>query len=205
MSGDVQVRFCERLGVKFPRATHLVIGFSNEADARRVLAVLTKRFEKYGLALHPEKTKLIQFQPPRQQGDGTRTGFESFDLLGITHIRARSRRGKWVIQRRTAKGRIRRGWKAIAQWCRTHRHRPVREQHQALSQKLKGHYGYYGITGNAAALQRFRHRVQRIWHKWLARRSNVGMTWEKFNRMLQLFPLPPAIAVHSVLRRVAKP
>ena len=186
-------------------ADDVVIGFSNEADARRVLAVLPKRFGKYGLALHPEKTRLVRFHPPRKRQDGGTDEPGSFDLLGFTHHWAKSRRGYWVIKRRTAKGRFQRAVKAIAEWCRAHRHRPMREQHRILSQKLKGHNGYYGITGNAEALERFRFKVGRIWHKWLSRRSNQGLTWERFSRLLQVFPLPRAIAIHSVLRHAANP
>lgn len=186
-------------------ADDFVIGFSNEADAKRVMDVLPKRFGKYGLALHPEKTRLVRFHPPRKRRDGGTDEPESFDLLGFTHYWARSRRGNWVIKRKTAKGRFRRGLKAIAEWCRAHRHVPLKEQQRILSQKLKGHYGYYGITGNSQALVRFLDRVQTIWHKWLSRRSNQRLTWERFNQLLRLFPLPPAIAVHSVLRRAANP
>ena len=117
----------------------------------------------------------------------------------------KSRKGQWVIKRKTAKGRFRRGLKAIAEWCRAHRHLPMKEQLETLSQKLRGHYGYYGITGNSAALERFRDKVQIIWHKWLSRRSNQRMTWERFNQLQQIFTLPPAIAIHSVLRSAAKP
>lgn len=186
-------------------ADDFVIGFSSEADARRVMDVLPKRFGKYGLALHPEKTRLVRFHRPRQRRDGGTDEPESFDLLGFTHHWAMSRRGNWVIKRRTAKGRFRRGLKAIAEWCRAHRHFSMKEQQQTLSQKLRGHYGYYGITGNAQALARFRDRVQVIWHKWLSRRSNQRMTWERFNLLLRRFPLPRAIAVHSVLRSAANP
>ena len=186
-------------------ADDFVIGFSNEEDARRVLAVLPKRFGKYGLVLHPEKTRLVRFHPPRPRRGGGLDEPQSFDLLGFTHIWAKSRKGNWVIKRKTAKGRFRRALKVIAEWCRAHRHHSMKEQQRVLSQKLKGHYGYYGITGNAAALVRFRDRVQTIWHKWLARRSNQGMTFERFNQLLKVFPLPRAIAVHSVLRSAANP
>lgn len=186
-------------------ADDFVIGFRHEADARRVMDVLPKRFGKYGLVLHPEKTRLVRFHPPRLRRDGGADEPETFDLLGFTHHWARSRKGHWVIKRRTAKGRFRRGLKAAAEWCRKNRHRPIREQHKTLSQKLNGHYGYFGITGNADALQRFRFRVECIWHKWLARRSNRGMSWERFARMRQAFRLPPARAVHSVLGLAANP
>ena len=186
-------------------ADDFVIGCSNEVDAKRLMEVLPKRFGKYGLALHPEKTRLICFRPPRARRDGGTDEPGSFDLLGFTHFWAKSRKGQWVIKRKTAKGRFRRGLKAIAEWCRAHRHFPMKEQLEALSRKLRGHYGYYGITGNAAALARFRDRVQVIWHKWLSRRSNQRMTWERFNQLRKVFVLPPAIAIHSVLRSAAKP
>jgi group II intron reverse transcriptase/maturase len=184
-------------------ADDLVIGFAKEEDARRILEVLPKRLARYGLALHPEKTRLVCFHPPRRRRDGGLDEPGSFDFLGFSHIWARSRRGQWVIKRRTAKGRFRRGLVAIATWCREHRHRPIRAQHQVLSAKLRGHYGYYGITGNADALQRFRNRVQRIWHKWLSRRHNRPMPWSRFSDLMRAFPLPSGIAVHSSLRRTA--
>jgi group II intron reverse transcriptase/maturase len=186
-------------------ADDFVIGFSSEADARSVMGVLPKRFGKYGLSLHPEKTRLIRFRPPRPKPEGGVDEAGAFDLLGFTHFWARSRRGIWHIRRKTAKGRLRRGLKAIAEWCRSNRHRPLREQHTALSQKLRGHYGYYGITGNAAALQGLLHRAEHIWHGWLKRRSNRGMTWERFKRWLVVFPLPAPRIVHPAMPRTASP
>lgn len=186
-------------------ADDVVIGFSNEADARRVMDVLPKRFGKYGLTLHPEKTRLVPFpHPQRIRGKGSAEP-GAFDLLGFTHFWARSRRGFWHIRRKTAKGRVRRGLKTVAEWCRSNRHRPLREQHLVLSQKVRGHYGYFGITGNAAALAAFLHRVEEIWHAWLRRRSNRGMPWERFCRWLRVFPLPRPRVVHSVLPRTANP
>ncbi|HUC07402.1 MAG TPA: group II intron reverse transcriptase/maturase [Solirubrobacterales bacterium] len=185
-------------------ADDFVIGFSSEADARRVMDVLPKRMGKYGLTLHPEKTRLIRFHPPRQRRDGGIDEPGTFDLLGFTHLWTKSRKGRWYIRRKTAKGRLRRSLTAIAQWCRSNRHRPIREQHKTLSQKLRGHFGYYGITGNAEALARFRRSVECTWYRWLARRSWRPMSWERFSALQRVFPLPPAIAVHSVLRRAAK-
>ena len=180
-------------------ADDFLIGFSDELDARRVMTVLPKRFGKYGLTLHPAKTRLLRFLPPWRGGES-----ESFDLLGFTHIWAKSRKGNWVIKQRTAKERFRRALRAIADWCRKHRHQPLKEQCAKLSAKLRGHFGYFGITGNSEALQRFHMSVQRIWQKWLARRSAKGMTWERFNALLLLYPLPSAKAVHSTLRFAAK-
>lgn len=210
MSGDVHVRFCERLGVRFPRATHLVMVFGREDDARRVLEVLPKRFGKYGLTLHPEKTRLVAFRRPSgprpPKGGTTGTGPGNFYLLGFTHYWARARRGFWVVKQKTSKKRLSRAIQRVARWCREHRHLPVREQHKALARKLRGHCEYYGITGNSLALGRFRKGLLCAWRKWLDRRSyHAGMTWERFGRLLERYPIPPATAVHSLFRHAAKP
>ncbi len=185
-------------------ADDFVIGFAREEDARRVLDVLPKRFGKYGLTLHPDKTRLVAFRPPppsAERGSGVGAQSGTFDLLGFTHAWARSRRGNWVVKRCTAADRLRRAIRTIAQWCRTNRHRPIPDQHQTLSQKLRGHCAYYGITGNGEALRRFRDAVQRAWQKWLSRRSWAGrLSWDAFNALRQRFPLPPALVVHSVCR-----
>ena len=185
-------------------ADDFVIGFACEADARRVLDVLPKRFGKYGLTLHPDKTRLVAFRPPDPcPGTGPSAGPQpgTFDLLGFTHYWARSRQGNWVVKRRTAASRFRRALRMIAQWCRLHRHVPIPEQHRTLSQKLRGHCAYYGITGNGEALRHFRDAVQRIWQKWLSRRSWAGrLSWDAFNALRQRYPLPRALAVHSVCR-----
>jgi len=178
-------------------ADDFVIVCEYEHDARRTLEVLPKRLERFGLTMHPEKTRLVDFRRPPPDKGGPRRG--SFDLLGFTHYWGRSRKGRWTVKRKTAKGRFSRTAKRIADWCRTNRHRPMREQHEKLSQALKGHDAYYGITGNYDALNRLRERVKREWRKWLDRRSHkANMNWEKFNRLLEQYPLPPARVVHSV-------
>jgi len=189
-------------------ADDVVLVFREEEDARRVLAVLPKRFGRYGLTLHPEKTRLVEFhrpkcrRPPRDDDDGP----GSFDYLGFTHFWARSRKGNWVVKHRTAKDRFSRAVRAVSEWCRRNRHLPVREQHQRLSVRLRGHFAYYGITGNSRALVRFLWAVRRVWRKWLDRRSQrARMTWDRFTLLLQRYPLPPPIAVHSRLRRAANP
>jgi group II intron reverse transcriptase/maturase len=180
--------------------------FEREEDARRVLAVLSKRFAKYGLRLHPEKTRLVDFRsPPRAGGSGSQRE-RSFVLLGFTHFWGRSRKGRWVVKRKTAKDRFSRALRAVGWWCRVHRHWCLRDQQAALSRKLQGHYAYYGITGNSRALARFRYEVERLWRKWLGRRSWHGrMTWERFNRLRDCYPLPPARVVHSNYRPAATP
>ncbi len=180
--------------------------FEREEDARRVLAVLAKRFEKYGLRLHPEKTRLVDFRSPPRSGGGGSQRERSFALLGFTHFWGRSRKGRWVVKRKTAKDRFTRALRAIGQWCRAHRHWPVAAQQAALGRKLQGHYAYYGITGNGRALARFHYEVRRLWRKWLNRRSWHGrMTWEKFVRLATRYPFPQPRVVHSVYRRAATP
>jgi len=189
-------------------AVDFVIGCASEADARRVFAVLPKRFGKYGLTLHPDKTRLVPFVRP-----STRPGAEdeeprpgTFDLLGFTHYWGPARRGGWVVKRKTASDRFSRAVKKIADWCRQHRHEPVTEQHRTLGQKLRGHDAYYGITGNFPMLQRLRHVVGRLWRKWLARRRRgPPLAWVAFNRLLARLPLAPARVVHSAYRLAANP
>jgi RNA-directed DNA polymerase len=172
--------------------------FAQEADARRVLAVLAKRFAKYGLTLHPEKTKLIDFRRPTGNGDGP----GSFDMLGFTHFWGRSQKGNWVVQRKTSRSRFGRALHRVAEWCRRNRHRPVDEQHKTLVAKVRGHYNYFGITGNLRALGRFWHEVKRLWKKWLGRRnSQRSQTWEWFVQLVSRYPLPWPRIVHSVYRR----
>lgn len=189
-------------------ADDFVVVFEREDDARRVQAVLPQRFGKYGLALHPGKTRLIDFRRPTQRNDGDDGGEHrprSFELLGFAHFWGKSRRGKWVVRRKTASSRLRRALKRISDWCRAHRHDSIANQHAALSRKLRGHYAYFGITGNARALGYFLHAVERVWHKWLGRRSRAGMGWERFKRLLQRFQLPLPRIVHSIYRRAANP
>ncbi len=186
-------------------ADDFVIAFALESDARKVYEVLPKRFEKYGLTLHPEKTRLVRFYKPRQDSAGKGLDNQggspgSFVLLGFTHFWSRSLRGYWVIKRRTAPSRFRRALRRIDDWCRRNRCLPIEMQHKQLSMKLHGHYGYYGITGNSYAIGRFLWWAGRTWRRWLNRRSQrAKMPWDKFNRLLGRYPLPPARCVHSVL------
>ena len=187
--------------MRFPSATRPVLVFEHEGDARRVLGVLAKRLGKYGLRLHPEKTRMVEFCRPSKSKRGGSQRERSFAMLGFTHYWGRSRKGRWVVKRKTAKDRVSRALRGIGQWCRRHRHWKVRDQHAALCRKLRGHYAYYGITGNAPALARFRHEVRRCWHKWLARRGGrTRMTWSRYLHVLSAFPLPPVRVVHSVYR-----
>ena len=185
-------------------ADDFVIGFTKEEDARRVLEVLPKRFGKYGLTLHPDKTRLVPFRSPASSGgggSGKGTSPGTFDLLGFTHFWGRSLKGNWVVKRRTAASRLQRAIRRLADWCRFHRHLPIPEQHQTLGQKLRGHFAYYGITGNGEALRCFRDAALGFWRKWLSRRSRGNsISWDHFNLLLKRYPLPAAVVVHSVCR-----
>jgi group II intron reverse transcriptase/maturase len=183
-------------------ADDMVFIFEREADAKRVHDVLPKRFGKYGLTLHPEKTRMAKFtRPPRRPtaGGPSRTAERSdtFDFLGFTHHWARSRAGNNVVKRRTAADRFSRSLRRTKDWCRQHRHDPLRAQQQGLAAKVRGHYAYYGITGNYPALKRLLHEVKRTWRKWLSTRSRDGrLSWARMNKLLERFPLPQPRIVH---------
>ena len=190
-------------------ADDAVLVFSCKADAERVMAVLPKRFGKYGLALHPAKTRMVEFVRPDRRaqrvGPAAPARPATFDFLGLTHYWQRSRTGKWIAHRSTAKERYRRALKHVAMWCRKHRHDDMRVQHQVLSVKLRGHYAYYGVLGNSRALYRFRHQVTRIWRKWLSRRSRCETpNWEQMTRLLERYPLPKPRMLRSA-QRAANP
>jgi RNA-directed DNA polymerase len=178
-----------------------VLLFEYEEDARRVMAVLPKRFGKYGLTLHPDKTRLVAFERPdrmkrtRGRGDGPDEP-GTFDFLGFTiHWGKSPMTGKWVVKTRTAADRFRRTLQRISQWCKTHRHDPLEMQQQALNQKLRGHYGYYGRKGNRGRCASLRYHVVLAWWRWLRRRSQRDLSWEAMSRLLQRYPLLTTAAV----------
>lgn len=191
-------------------ADDFVVVFQRETDARRVLEVLPKRFGKYGLCLHPDKTRLVRFERPRRKPEPRQPheGPRSFDLLGFTHFWGKSRQGFWVVKRKTASDRFTRFLKRANQWCQRNRHAPIAWQHARLLSKLRGHYEYYGLPGNSKSLNSLHHWVKRIWRKWLGRRSRTSdMTWERFNLLLERHPLPnPRIcSVPAVAQRTRDP
>ena len=190
-------------------ADDFVIGFRDERDSQRVMEVIPKRFGKYGLTVHPTKTKLIRFRPPSSKTMGGRGPDDrpgTFDFLGFTHYWAVSLKGYWVVKVKTAKDRFSRAVKRMDQWCYLNRHLPISEQQQKLNQKLRGHDAYYGVTGNSAALSRFHREVERRWRKWLNRRNRIrSLKWEKFRAILRRYPLAPARSVRSVFRHAANP
>jgi group II intron reverse transcriptase/maturase len=172
-------------------ADDFVFVFEQKDDALRVLDVLPKRFGKYGLELHPDKTRLVEFTRPSRDVADDDGGPGTFDLLGFTHYWAKSRNGFNVVKRKTAKDRFRRALRRIYEWCRINRHRPVAKQHEKLKKKLEGHYRYYGLPTNAPALTSFRRRTVLAWWKWLSRRSQKArLTVAAMTRLLARYPLP---------------
>jgi RNA-directed DNA polymerase len=178
-------------------ADDFVMTFKNHHDAKRVLEVLGKRLERYGLTLHPDKTRFIDFRPERKGGTRPDCKEPPFDFLGFTHAWGKSRKGQNVVRQRTAKSRFARALLAVKDWCRKNRHLPIPVQQRQLSWKLDGHFGYYGITGNIQQLGRFRQQVLKTWHKWLERRTRARrLTWSRFNAILTRHPLPRARIIH---------
>ncbi len=179
-------------------ADNFIIGCQYEEDARRIMQVLPKRFAKYGLSVHPEKTKLIPFGKPRSN-EGKGKGGETFDFLGFTHYWARSRQGYWVIKRKTARKKVRKAVSAMRTWCRDNRHKPLAWQRNILASKLRGHFQYFGVRCNMRSMEAVRHYVIAGWKFWLSRRCHKGaISWEEFQKLLELFPLPLPKIIHSV-------
>jgi RNA-directed DNA polymerase len=172
-------------------ADDFVMVFQDHGDALRVQEVLPKRFARFGLTLHPTKTRLVPFRAKQEDSDEPLPG--SFDFLGLTHYWGRSRWGSPAIMRKTASSRLSRSLKALNLWMKKARHLPVAAQAATLAQKLRGHFGYYGIRGNSRGINRFAYAARVLWRKWLNRRSQRrSLTWEAFNRLLKRYPLPPA-------------
>jgi hypothetical protein len=171
-------------------ADDAVMGFEYEEDARRVREVLLKRLEKHGLQAHAKKTRLVKFSRPPKGAGKDRTN-ETFDFLGFTHYWAKSRKGYWIVKRRTIRKRLRRAISRFAEWCKFNRHMSIKEQCQQLSDKLRGYYQYFGVRGNYDSIYWVYHCLRFAWRRWLGRRSQKGyLPWAKFEKILARFPLP---------------
>lgn len=173
-------------------ADDFILCFQYREDAEKVLAVLRKRFEKYGLTLHPEKTRLIEFGREAlsnwEAAKGPKPG--TFDFLGFTHICRRSRRGNFTIHVRTMRKRLRRSLKRASAWCQRHRHDSLAEQRRALNAILRGHYQYYGRPTNFRSLWKFYRGVRQAWRKWLNRRTRGrSLPWRVYGELLNAYPL----------------
>lgn len=172
-------------------ADDALLCFQYREDAQRVLEVLHKRFERFGLRLHPEKTRLVEFgRRAHAQAQRTKAKTATFDFLGLTHRCATSRNGKFTVHVSTMKKRLKRSLRAIAQWCRAHRHDPVEFQARMLNAKLRGHYQYYGRPTNYRSLWKLYRAVRRTWRTWLTRRTRgKRMSWARFANLLTHHPL----------------
>jgi len=177
-------------------ADDFIIGPEAKSDAVRIMEVLPKRFERFGLSLNMRKTKLVKFGKPDKAG---KYRPETFDFLGFTFYRAKSLRGFWVIKKKTAGKRLMRFMKTLWDWCMRNRHRPLREQYEALCEKLRGYYQYFGVRSNYRALETVRNHAVRAWRFWLSRRSHKGgLSWEKYEKIISDFPLPLPRIIHNI-------
>jgi RNA-directed DNA polymerase len=177
-------------------ADDAVMAFADFHDAKRVLDVLGKRLARYGLTLHPDKTRFVDFRSYRSDGkDHPDTDGSSFTFLGFCHAWGKSRRGNRVVWQVTAKKRYARALAAVSDWCRKYRHRSIPDQHAHLILMMRGHYAYYGISGNIRRLSWYAQKVARIWQKWLARRGS-RFPWDRFTDLLKRHPLPAPRIVH---------
>jgi len=177
-------------------ADDFIIGFERRDDAQRVQEVLGKRLQRFGLTLHPDKTRLLPFLRPEQEQTGGK-GPATLDFLGFTLYWRRTRQGRWRLGCKTRSARLRRAINAVSDWCRRQRHQPLAVQHAALASRLQGHFNYFGVNGNLRSLKDLLYQAKRAWYRWLRRRSQrVRLTWERFALILREYPLPwPRVVV----------
>jgi group II intron reverse transcriptase/maturase len=183
-------------------ADDFIVGFQHQNEANRFLAELRERFAKFGLELHPDKTRLIEFgrfaernrRKPGGRGGGKP---ETFDFLGFTHICAESRAGYFLVLRRTKRQRWQAKLREVKEELRRRMHAPIPEQGAYLRAVVRGHINYYGIPGNSRAIAAFRTAVGRLWRRTLRRRSqNPRLSWERMARYITRW-LPPARIRHA--------
>jgi group II intron reverse transcriptase/maturase len=183
-------------------ADDFIVGFQHQNEANRFLAELRERFAKFGLELHPDKTRLIEFgrfaernrRKPGGRGGGKP---ETFDFLGFTHICAESRAGYFLVLRRTKRQRWQAKLREVKEELRRRMHAPIPEQGVYLRAVVRGHINYYGIPGNSRAIAAFRTAVGRLWRRTLRRRSqNPRLSWERMARYITRW-LPPARIRHA--------
>lgn len=196
-------------------ADDFVIVFAHESDARRVMDVLPKRMSKYGLTIHPVKSRLLDFRSPERRDaeardaatlrDDADSGSDSFDFLGFTHHWGRSRRGQSVVKRKTSRSRWARTLTGLWEWCRDHRHDPPLLQQLDLTRKLRGHVAYYGLADNLRGLWGLLYETHRTWRYWLNRRGRGDpMLWEQYTRFSARYPLPRPVLAYPRVRLVAR-
>ena len=209
MSREAHVQFCESLGVRFPGATHLVLGFQYRAEAERFLQDWRERLQKFGLELHPDKTRLIEFgrfaaNNRKQRGERKP---ETFNFLGFTYICGQSKKsGKFLVLRKTVRKRLLAKLKQVKDELRTRMHRPLAEVGKWLRSVVQGYFNYHAVPGNLASLQRFRLEVSKRWRRVLFHRSQKSrINWKRIAALVeQWLPLPTILYRYPNLRFDAK-
>jgi group II intron reverse transcriptase/maturase len=167
-------------------ADDFVLGFEHRTEAEQFQRELLERLHQFGLELHEEKTRLIEFGRHAaahrgQRGEGKP---ETFNFLGFTHISGKTRAGRFTVRRQTMRKRVRTKLQALKRELRQRMHRPIPEQGQWLRTVLQGHFRYYGVPMNAKAMDGFRQQVMWLWKHALGRRSQRGrITWERMRRL----------------------
>lgn len=180
-------------------ADDFLLGFTNETDARRVMEVLPKRMARYGLHLHPEKTKLVQLE--EETKDKTN---RTFDFLGFTHHMGKSLKGRPVLKRQTSRKKFKASLLRMTEWIKHNRHGQLEGIIAELNRKLRGHYEYYGITFNGRRLQEYYYQVSKILYKSVNRCGGRRLTWDSFSLRINVWsPLLRPKLYHSYL--LAKP
>jgi RNA-directed DNA polymerase len=191
-------RGCEATGdvIIVRYADDFIVGFEHEADARRFLEALRERLAEFALSLHPDKTRLIEFgrhaaASLKQRGLGKP---ETFNFLGFTFICGRSRRGKFLIHRKSRSDRMRAKLKEIKGQLRRRMHQPIPVQGKWLGQVVKGYFNYHAVPTNKRAIVTFRYHVADLWRRTLRRRSQKDRTtWERITRLMDAFIPRPRI------------
>lgn len=193
---DEQIRPRLKADAKLVRfADDFLLLFNSKEDAERVMVVLPKRLARFGLTLHPEKTRLVDL------GAGL-TKSSTFDFLGFTHYMGRSQKGRRIVKRRTAKKKLKASIARLEEWIKWNRHRPVKQLIPEINQKLRGHYAYYGITFNYLAIASYRNRVRWMLYKWLNRRGGKSRwSWQKIDQLTnEWIPLAKPVIKHSSVK-----
>jgi len=179
-------------------ADDFIVGFQYEHEARQFLSQLRERFALYGLELHPDKTRLIEFgaRAASERKRGGRGKPETFDFLGFTHACGKTRRGRFAVLRQTARKRVRAKLREIKAALRYRWHHPVPEVGRWLAQVIRGHMNYFAVPRNFEAVAAFRHEVIKLWRRGLCRRSQKAhVTWPRMLRIAEAW-LPRVRIVH---------
>ena len=169
--------------------------------ARHVKQALEERFAKFDLEIHPEKTRVISFgRYERENANRQKRRANTFDFLGFTHYCGKSRKGNFIVGRTTSRKEFRKKCKELNVWLKATRNATkTRQWWPILAAKLRGHYQYYGVSGNGASLRRFNTVAMRLTFKWLNRRSQrKAFNWSNFNAYLRHYPLPKPRVMHNL-------